>query len=132
MDISRKTLFLTERTMSAMRPGDALGRRINCIVDRYLEIMARTSQTIRAGFDEREWGVLLRATEGLMESGTEASDTADALFRAVGSSEPALLTKIGIADTADLFALVELLELELRADGAGNTRTVPTQSRSSP
>lgn len=52
-----KSVYLTERSMSALRPGDTLSGRINQVVDRYLQIVA----------DERDSLLEALGSEGLAD-----------------------------------------------------------------
>ena len=48
-----KSVYLTERSMSALRPGDSLSGRLNQIVDRYMAVVddGRDSIMLQIGDD---------------------------------------------------------------------------------
>jgi len=103
------SLYLTERTMSAMRGGEGASGRINQIVDRYLQLMKSYQHDLRAEFSDGEWQ-RLRTAYSLGALGlTDLVQICRVLVDALDDSTElaARVDALSIAELAGLFELVE-------------------------
>lgn len=106
-----KSLYLTDRTMSALRPSDALSGRMNQIVDRYLLLLTEYQLDMRGEFDAAEWQALLSEFAAMV---AEKCDTSD--YLAVQQRLTAAVESPDVIDlysAAEVIALIELLESDL-------------------
>lgn len=105
-----KSVYLTERSMSALRPDDSLSGRMNQIVDRYLEMVQRDRERVRGKFNAAEWQRL--AAE--LHRHTCAPITTTQLRMILRSARSTRALRQVIDDMAggELVVLIELLENE--------------------
>lgn len=59
-----KSVYLTDRSMSALRRGESLSSRMNQMVDRYLSLLEVSREHARGYFDESQWKILREAHAG--------------------------------------------------------------------
>lgn len=111
-----KSVYLTDRSMSALRPGEALSGRVNQVVDRYLKIIELTRRDARAFFTPEHWDVLREAYAEIRDQkALPALEQVHALVAALGAHEIAIaMERMPAWQT---FVFMELLE----EDAAGVT-----------
>jgi hypothetical protein len=97
-----KSLYLTERTMSALRPGDALSGRMNQIAERYLTMIEEDAGPIRDQFSQAAWTAMLAEVGGCSRASLDESREA---LAAVAPDDG-----IDNFTAGDLVVLIELLE----------------------
>ncbi len=107
----QKSVYLTDRTLSAQRTGDSLSGRINMIVDRYLEIIRCDRSDVRGLFDGDEWATL-RKTYRVVSN--DAIAAIPSLARELSSEK--LRLDLKNLSGGDAFVLLELLEEEAMAE----------------
>lgn len=100
-----KSIYLTERSMSALRPGDALSGRVNEIIDRYLTMVEADADHVRDQFVDARWAVMVKAMEE--HTRTSVRESCDILCRKLGGSGV-----IKAMDEGQMVVLIELLEDE--------------------
>lgn len=107
-----KSVWLTARTMSALRPGDALSGRINQIVDRYLQMVDDDAQEIRAPFRSRSWALMLAEVARLRNDGQilDVHGVREALAASQGDEY------LQTMETGEFVVLLELLERDLASN----------------
>ena len=102
--------YLSELSMSALRPGDTVSGRANQMIERYLSMVAEDGVDVRATFTGEEWDALLAARPAIVRERSLAEmreGMAFALFE-----RPVLQSVIRGFDGASFVVLVELLERE--------------------
>lgn len=106
-----KSVHLTERAMSALRPDDSLSARMNQIVDRYLELVARDRDRVRGKFAPVEWAALVAMGDLSHGQPISAAETHAAMLE--GVRDPPVLYKL-LRDLTggEAVVLIELLENE--------------------
>ena len=104
-----KSVYLTDRSMSALRHGEALSGRMNQVVDRYLKIIELTRRDALAFFTPEHWAVMLEANDEIREQkALPALDQVHALVAALGAHEIAIaMERMPAWQT---FVFMELLE----------------------
>ena len=98
-----KSVYLTARTMSSLRPDDSLSARMNVIVDRYLEAVARDRVDVRKQYAAKEWNTLIRARRAQPHGMSAEQQIAEL---------SALVDLSGVTG-GDLLVLLDLLDDEL-------------------
>ena len=111
-----QSLYITERTMSALRPGDALSGRINKIVDRYLEMIAADRTEVSEIFAEAELDTLAAAWAGTKGQVVLAMNLQNEMMARLGGHHPAIAERIDELAFGDLVVLIEVLEERLQID----------------
>jgi hypothetical protein len=112
-----KSVYLTERSMSALRPDDSLSARVNQIIDRYLEAVMRDRDNVRAKFTAQEWVQL----SGLLDWFDDRALAAEARISALlaFSGNRALRRVVHDLTAGELVVLLELLESEALGEPPG-------------
>lgn len=125
-----KSVYLTARSMSALRESDSLSGRMNQIADRYLTMLVRDSERVRGMFAPREWAALVawrRAREPFDLQAAELRDAFAALtiadvsgvnihgFMVGKKSFASVRSKLDMTE-GEIMVLVELLELDCATD----------------
>lgn len=105
-----KSLYLTPRTMSALRPADALSGRVNQIVDRYLELVAMQSARVRSHFLPSEWAAMVQAVPSATTRDLPAEQELGMLIRNL--TDQRLIGLLNKLSAGKLFTLIELLEAD--------------------
>lgn len=105
-----KSVYLTARTMSALRPDDSLSGRMNSIVDRYLEAVARDSDRVRRKFLPPLWRSMAAAFRSLPPSGSTSEQIAGLI---AGQQEHLARETLRDMLGGELLVLLELLEREV-------------------
>lgn len=99
-----KSIYLTDRSMSALRPGDALSGRVNEIIDRYLSIVEATAGHVRDQFGDGAWGVMVATLAEHRRLSVQGSR--DAIYHQTANGA------IHAMDEGQMVVLIELLEGE--------------------
>lgn len=125
-----KSVYLTDRSMSALRPGESLSARMNQIVDRYLQLMATYQHALRDEFDDEEWQRLCAAYRKSTAEGRSIVDVCDAMIAVldpnpVGMRDAVagLLDGASIAELAGLYDLIEAEPLAASSTGESEARS---------
>lgn len=108
-----KSVYLTDRSMSALRPGDSLSARMNQIVDRYLQVLAAYQVGLREEFDHDEWELLLDLYAANKPQGDLGLSTVWAEIIDQLAPESSMRQYIDAMPIAELLGLMELLEADL-------------------
>lgn len=103
-----KSVYLTERTMSALRPDDSLSARVNQIVDRYLEMVTRDRERVRGKFTAAEWQSL--GNELHRHSGAVLTAAQQRVILRSVEDDRALRLVLDEMSGGDMMVLIELLE----------------------
>lgn len=117
---SKKTLYLLSRTLDVMGDRENVSGRLNCIVDRYNEIIQR--QNIRDRFADGEWATMVKvigATRWEPAAVIVASipqvfqsPAAARLMQEDGVVRAPLLEKLSALSIAEKMAVIELVEAQ--------------------
>lgn len=102
--------YLSELSMSALRPGDTVSGRANQMIERYLSMVNEDGADVRSTFTGEEWDALLGARPALVRDRSMAQmrqGMVDALFE-----RKDLQRVIRDFDGASFAVLLELLERE--------------------
>lgn len=99
-----KSIYLTERSMSALRPGDALSGRVNEIIDRYLSMIEATAGHVRDQFGDGAWGVMVATLAE--QPRLSLQESRDAIYRQTANGT------IHAMGEGQMVVLIELLEGE--------------------
>lgn len=110
------SLYLTERTMSALRPRESVSARMNQAVDRYLTILESANVAARAYFSAEQWQEL-RAADARRQKHINALDDAGMLVASLGNSD--LATALTHMPVWQAMVVLEILE----QDAAGSPAT---------
>lgn len=105
-----KSVYLTARSMSALRAADSLSARMNVIIDRYLELVARDRERVRGKFAPAEWAELVAVDDLSRGEPMSAAATHAALTGAVEGK--ALRQILRDLTGGESLVLLELLENE--------------------
>jgi hypothetical protein len=108
------SIYVTDRTMSSMRPGEGVSPRLNRIVDRYLEQVELDAEFVREQFTVDQWSTLVDAWGPLnaARDGVLAMNARSQLIRKLGVDGVKAAAIVGDLSAGDLFVLLELLERE--------------------
>jgi len=109
-----KSVYLTDRTMSALRGDEPLSGRLNQIVDRYLQMMTTYQHDLRAEFDDEQWqrvcdayGKSTGERKTLVEICTAMIDVLDNDPVLIEDEVARRVDDLTIAELAGLFELIE-------------------------
>ena len=102
MSNKAKSVYLTPRSMSALRPGDALSGRVNEIIDRYLSMIEEEKKYVRDQFGPLSWPALVTAYGD--NSRLSITECRDALSAALHGDTIETMT------SGEVVVLVELIE----------------------
>lgn len=101
-----KSIYLTPRSMSALRPGDALSGRVNEIIDRYLSMIEADAGHVRDQFGDGAWSVMVAALAEHPRLSVQGSR--DAIWHQTGRGNGIIKTM----DEGQMVVLIELLDGE--------------------
>lgn len=113
-----KSVYLTARSMSALRESDSLSGRMNQIADRYLEMVRADGERVRERFLPLEWEALARFVADDRNRAALADDPRAALeqyMRLMEGADGEPIGGPGIIEGltgGDLVVLLELLEAD--------------------
>lgn len=123
-----KSLYLTDRTMEAVRGDEALSARVNQIADRYLSLLEPRKQWLIGVTSATEWDAMIRAY-GEPEVGRPGLPADEVGLRlATHLTEPRLQNFVRELDELDLLALIEVLEAKRAYGAPPATHTPATHS----
>jgi hypothetical protein len=105
-----KSVYLTARTMSALRPDDSLSGRLNSIVDRYLEAVERDRDRVRRKFLPPLWRSMAATFRSLPPSVPTSQQIAGLIE---GQQERLVRETLRDLPGGELLVLLELLEREV-------------------
>lgn len=106
-----KSVYLTSRSMSALRSGDALSGRMNQIVDRYLQMVTMESHLVRGQFSDDEWAKMVAAVPSAITRDLSAVAEVSVLIRNL-RGDRALAARAVEFSAGNFFTLIELLEAD--------------------
>lgn len=115
---ARSTLYLQPKTLDVLGGAENVSGRMNCIADRYNEIIQR--QNIRDRFSDNQWAVVQNVVGAghwepaavIVASLAQAfrSEHAARLMREQGVMRPQLLAALSDLSTAEMMAIIEMVE----------------------
>lgn len=106
-----KSVYLTSRSLSALRSGDALSGRMNQIVDRYLQMVTMESHLVRGQFSDDEWAKMVAAVPSAITRDLSAVAEVSVLIRNL-RGDRALAARAVEFSAGNFFTLIELLEAD--------------------
>lgn len=128
----KATVFLTPRTLSALRQDEGLSARLNTIVDRYLALTVDGRAALMRRFTDAEWNMVREAYEVIHGEG-ENQVPASSFRKAIADSlreverrrgaNSELSTRVEmVLSPADIIVMFDLLESLHLSDVAGNRK----------
>lgn len=108
------SIYVTDRTLSGVRPGESVSPRLNRIVDRYLELVEQDASYVREGFTDEQWPLLVAAWQRLNDTreGVLAMNARAQLMRELGPGGASLAEVVRTMIGGDFVVMLELLERE--------------------
>lgn len=105
-----KSVYLTARSMSALRADDSLSARMNVIIDRYLQAVTRDRARVRGKFAPAQWSALVALGDLSRGEPATATETHAAMIGAI--KDNALRQILRDLTGGESLVLLELLENE--------------------
>lgn len=105
-----KSVYLTARSMSALRADDSLAARMNAIVDRYLQAVTLDRARVRGKFTSAQWSALVALGDLSRGEPATAAETHAAMIGAI--EDNALRQVLRDLTGGESLVLLELLENE--------------------
>ena len=107
-----KSVYLTERSMSALRPGDSLSGRLNQIVDRYMDVVDDERDSIMSQIGDDGFSELVKAWPDVLPV-ENWLDNLRSLLRSISGwpHTPGLSAAVMMVDLEQI-VLTEMVEAE--------------------